>query len=87
MKKYKPYELIEVDWLDSCHLSGWSRLKNISFNKKDLMHQTSGYFFKETPYSVCIVQSKKMYPEENSSVDAMMEIPKVSILKVKKLKW
>lgn len=84
--KLKKWQMVEIDWLDSCHLSGWNRENNIDFARKDLEHKSCGYFLKETDYSLSVIQSRKSDTSvPNISVDALMEIPKVAILKIRKL--
>lgn len=84
--KMKKWQIIEIDWLDSCALGGWSR-DNLTYELKDLEHKTVGYFIKETDYSISVVQSRKnKVQEENTSIHSLMEIPKVAITKIKVIK-
>jgi len=84
--KLKKWQIIEIEWLDSCHLFGWTK-DNLDFEQKDLEHNTVGYFLKETEYSISVVQSRKHeVKEKGTSIDALMEIPKVAITKLSVLK-
>ncbi len=77
------WQIIEIDWLDSCSMSGWIK-DNLTYEQKDLEHKTVGYFIKETKYSIAVVQSRKFeVKEEGTSIGALMEIPKVAITKIK----
>lgn len=84
--KLEKWKIIEMDWLDSCHLSGWTK-DDLTYEQKDLEHKTVGYFIKETKYSISVVQSRKAeVKEKGTSIDALMEIPKVAITKIRILK-
>lgn len=84
--KLKKWQIIEIDWLDSCHLSGWTR-DDLTYELKDLEHKTAGYFLKETKYSINVVQSRKAeVKEKGTTIDALMEIPKVAITNVRLIK-
>jgi hypothetical protein len=81
--KIKKWQIIEIDWLDSCHLAGWTR-DEFDWDLKDLEHKTVGYFIKETKYSIAVIQSRKAeVKEKGTSVDALMEIPKVAVTKIR----
>lgn len=85
--KLEQWEKIEVEWLDSAHTSGWRSIKNVEENLKreELLHRTVGYLFKDTGYSLAIVQSIGPECKENDNirnVDAIMEIPKAAITKI-----
>lgn len=80
------WSIIEIDWLDSCHLSGWTR-DELDFQLKDLQHKTVGFFMKKTDYSISVVQSRKAeVKEKGTSIDALMEIPIVAISKIRIIK-
>ena len=81
--KYKQGEKLEIWWIDSCHLSGWRKIEDLDFDKRDLEHQSIGYLIKETNYSIAIIQSRSI---DGITCDALMEIPKCAIHKIKKLK-
>ena len=84
--KLKKWQIIEIEWLDSCHLSGWTR-DDLAFEQKDLEHNTIGYFIRETEYSISVVQSRKNeVKEKGTAINALMEIPKVAITKLSVLK-
>jgi hypothetical protein len=83
--KFKKWDVIEILWIDSCHVNGWNK-DNFDYDKADLEFRTVGYFLKETKYSIVVVQSsKRKTKDEGTSIDALMEIPKVAIEKMKKL--
>ena len=70
------------------HSPGWQFSKKAEEDilKEDLNQHTVGYFFKDTGYSVIVVQSYGN-PEKDGerNVDSLMEIPRVSITKIRKL--
>ena len=88
--KLKQWQKIEIVWVDSCHTSGWRNSSDFTKDKKPdepLWCSTMGYFIGYSPRSIKVVQSKQRYIKENgsSSVDAMMQIPKVAIISLRKL--
>jgi len=84
--KLKKWQIVEIEWLDSCSVNGWNKDNGISYQKSDLEHISVGYFLKETEYSIAVVQSiKKKVSEENTSINSIIEIPKVAISKIKLL--
>lgn len=86
MKKLKPYQKIEVEWLDSIHQSGWTYCDRIE--DQDLRCVTCGYFIKEDDNSISIIQSYRVLvlQDGSRSIDSIMNIPKKSILKQTPLK-
>ena len=84
--KLKKWQIIEIEWLDSGALSGWTK-DELDFKKKDLEYNTVGYFLKETDYSISVIQSRKhAVVEQGTSINALMEIPKVAITKLNIIK-
>lgn len=80
----KKYQIIEITWLDSLHSSGWRKEKWVPLTTlEDMTHKTIGYFLKENKRSIIVIQS---YREFENYVLGIMEIPKGSILEIKKLK-
>ena len=86
--KLNKWQIIEVEWIDSCHVFGWSKDSDYVFSDDDLVHNTIGYLLKETNYSIAMVQSRISKPSKTArnSVDALMEIPKCAIRKLRQLK-
>ena len=86
----KKYQIIEITWLDSLHLSGWQKGKNVQLTTlENMTHKTVGYFWAEDKKSIGVIQSfRKSETEEDTEedIDAFMEIPKGTILKIKKIK-
>lgn len=82
--KIKQDQIIEIDWVDSIHDSGWINKDDAKKNssEKNILHKTVGYFLQETKYSVSVFQSRGIGVE---NIDSTMEIPKVAIKKIKKL--
>ena len=83
--KFKKWDIIEITWVDSCSMSGWQK-DHFDYAKKDLEFKTVGYFLKENPHSIVVVQSvQRIQKPEGTSVNSLMEIPKVAIEKMRKL--
>lgn len=89
IKKFKKYQLLEIDWIDSVHDDGSWKRESFFAEDKDpddgCCQKTAGYFLRETPKTLMVIQSRQLY-ENNPLVDAMMQIPKVAISKIKELK-
>lgn len=84
--KLKKWQIIEIDWLDSVHDNGW-KFEDTAMERaqdKFLKHKTIGYFLKETKQFIAVVQSKSNDGEDKSNVDAVMQIPKAVIKKIKR---
>lgn len=73
-----------VTWLDSIHTSGWKHWEDYNTASTDLEHETIGFLMKETDYSYVLIQSRSA---DHSNVDAIMEIPKSSVIRFQKLKY
>ena len=86
--RLKPWTIIEIFWIDSMALSRWHHEDDARDSTKDddLKHKTVGYFFKATKASIAVVQSKSDYENKKGNVDAVMQIPRVAITKVRILK-
>jgi len=84
--KLKKWQKVEVFWEDSSHDSGWT--KEDEYKESDLDHSTCGYFLQYTKRTIQIVQSKGETEDFKGirMTDAMMQIPKKAILKIKKIK-
>ena len=66
-----------VRWLDSAATSRWNHRDSVKSEHKNLDHESVGYVFEETEYSLVLSQSQQ---RDGPMVDALMEIPKVAIL-------
>lgn len=83
--KLKRFQIIEIEWQDSCHASGWMAADKILYRDVDYEHRTVGYFLKETRHGIAVVQSRRDELTANVMVDAHMEIPKAAITRIRKL--
>lgn len=86
------WDRVEIRWLDSYRQHGWVPiLETDAYLETDhsLDHRTIGYFIGQTKRQVSVVQSSKTDKEliyhPETQVDAIMNIPKVCITKIKKL--
>ena len=66
-----------VRWTDSCGTSRWQHRDTVKSDPKNLDHESVGYVFEETPYSIVLLQSQQ---RAGPNVDSLMEIPKVAII-------
>lgn len=81
MKNIKKYQIIEIDWYDSMHTSGWTKESDIELTlEQDVLHKTVGYFIKQNKVTLLVVQSRN---NKHTYVDAIMEIPLKSIVRIK----
>ena len=86
MRSPQPFSIIHIQWIDSIHTAGGWQSESSTKSRRDwLLFETVGFLFKETTYSYVIVQSKHLYRDNDGSdsVDAVMEIPKCAVLKLK----
>ena len=83
-RELKKFDRIEIEWVDSLHNSGWIIESKVNLSGKELLHKTLGYFLKEDKVSVIVFQSFQINVDPKS-LDALMEIPKVAIKKIKKI--
>ena len=72
----EPSSIVEIRWVDSIQHSGW-RPRNDFAEDESLIHWTSGYLLKESDDRYFIAQS---FGLDFPNVDAVMEIPKCSVL-------
>lgn len=86
-KRYNKYDVILIKWLDSVHDSGWKRENELD-DEGEIEYETVGLYIGETKRTIKVVQSKCCGTsiENNYLVDALMQIPKVAILNIKKLR-
>ena len=84
--KLKKWQKIEVFWEDSSYNGGWT--EEDEYKKDSLDQSTCGYFLEERKGAIHIVQSRGYTKDLKRTliVDAMMQIPKKAILKIRKLK-
>ncbi|HDY68436.1 hypothetical protein LCGC14_2861820 [marine sediment metagenome] len=84
--KIKKYQIIEIEWLDSLHTTGWMKEESVQTTPLEKMkHKTLGYFLREDEKSLLVIQSYGNFIEGSPMVDGIMEIPKGCILRIKKL--
>lgn len=80
MSKYKEFEPLLIEWVDSHHMGGWIDLRESDFDDEDDLHiATVGFFVHEAQNSLIVVQSRKT---RGNYGDAIMTIPLVAITKV-----
>ena len=87
--KNKKWDLLEIIWLDSMgQESGWRYSRDLGLPDNEMLHYTVGYFLEETRRSVIVAQSQGTAKnlEGDVQVDNVMQIPKVSIEKIRKLR-
>lgn len=82
--RFRKWQVIEIDWVDSISRDRWAFEDDVELQDNDMYHKTIGYFFRETKESINVVQSKTNNGRKESSVLAVMTIPKVAIKKIKK---
>lgn len=81
-------QIIEIDWLDSCHQSGWLSESSVNNSIRDVSHRSIGYYLSEDKQQITFVQSYQNFgkKEDDRKVDAIMQIPKCAITKIRILK-
>lgn len=87
-KKIEKYSVVEIVWIDSVHSSGWRWEKSQTFgSKKEITHKTVGYLLDQNKQTTVVTQSMKIKIEEDGDrcIDAVMEIPNVAIVSIKKI--
>ena len=83
---YKKFDIIEIEWVDSQHTSGWIHESDYEFGLESIQHKMIGYFLNETKYLVAVVQSYCLKEYDGGhNIDSIMEIPKKFINKIKKI--
>ena len=87
IKKFKPKDILEILWVDSHHRFGWltpEGVEDFIVSKDQFTIHTVGYFLSDDKVFIYLVQSQdKQTP---SLIDAIVGIPKGTILKINKLK-
>lgn len=83
LKKPKLWDIVQIDWLDSMHTTGWLHWKDHDWNHEvnTLVHKSCGYVAQITEQSISLVQSfNDQWKDGNPAlVDAVMTIPRCSI--------
>ena len=76
--------MLRIEWMDSCgHNNGrWTQAKDLEFKREHILYESVGFLLKETEYSIVIIQSMGLHPDDQDHVDAVMEIPKIAISKM-----
>ena len=72
-------KLIEVDWLDSSGMNGWTHDKS----EQNLRCKSIGYVLGETKQGITIASHFSF----NGSVNSPMTIPKVAITKIRVIRY
>ncbi len=80
----KPYQIVEVDWVDSLHARGWMKEDEVQLSGDHMLHRTLGYVLRDSKDALLLIQSYQinLQPRE---VDGVMEIPRVAIKRLRKL--
>ena len=77
--KYKKYQPIIIKWLDSVTENGWNR-DDYFDNENSIEQETIGMFSRETKRTIQVYQSRGI--DGSKLVNAMIQIPKCSIIKI-----
>lgn len=88
--KLKKWQPVEIFWVDSYRTHGWISLEEANVDEDySLDHRTIGYFVGETSRQITVCQSSKtnedLISEPETNIDAVMNIPKVAITKIRKI--
>lgn len=79
--------MVWIRWIDSTHTSGWKpRYDAPAATLEDMLCESVGFLIHDTEHSIGIIQSKTGL-DDHDEIDAIMEIPKVAIQKMKYLKF
>ena len=81
---HKKFDLVRIDWVDSMHDSGWQKLSEFNAVEEQMMHRTVGYVVYESRTTLGVCQSYGVN-RKDPTIDAVMQVPKVAIKKIKKL--
>ena len=89
--KFVKWQKVEIEWLDSYRTHGWLQLQEAMIDEDySLDHRTMGYYLGETKRQISVCQSSKtdknLISEPETQIDAVMNIPKSCIIRVRKLK-
>ena len=74
-------QLVEVEWVDSTHVGGWSKTDDVvaEATNKTVVCKTVGYLLAKEPDRVAVVQN--MSRDEEIS-DSLMIIPAQSVMRI-----
>lgn len=76
------WDIVQIDWLDSMHTSGWLKWEDITWGQqKCLQHKTVGYLAAQDKVSVTVIQSFQDHWQDGhpANIDAVMTIPRSAI--------
>lgn len=81
----KPFDRVEIEWLDSGSWSGWRRMEDVirEVNEDNLIHYSTGYLLFDSDKGVCIVQS---HTDEKGMVADVLIVPQVAVVKTRLLR-
>lgn len=91
LPKFKHWEVIVLDWVDSMHSSKWRSSDEAIEDVNDdswLKHHTIGFFLHESKESITVIQSlgrEYSYDKNIRNVDGCMTIPKIAVTRVRRL--
>lgn len=71
---------LEILWIDAGQTTEWQQSDHVL--SEDLLVKTIGYFWQEGKNYIAVIQS---YTNDEGQIDAIMQIPKVCIKKIKKV--
>lgn len=83
MKNPRLWDIVQIDWLDSMHSSGWHCTTDVDWKGRSsiLPHKSVGYLAYRDRQSVTLVQSITDTWEDGrpTNVDAIMTIPRCAV--------
>lgn len=77
---YKKYQILDIDWVDANQTTDWQDPDYVL--PPDLGTHTVGFFWEENEDWIAVLQS---YTTDRTQIDAIMQIPKVTIREIRKL--
>lgn len=90
MAKIKRWTLVEIEWVDSCHTSGWTTVEGYDWkDHADSLHnKTTGYVAHRDKETIAVVQSHqdKWTHGHPRTMDAIMMIPLCAVKRMTVLK-
>jgi hypothetical protein len=78
------FTIVEINWLDSVHGTGWHHLEDLTTDIKSIPHSTVGYCVHYDKDSIIVVQSKST-EKDHPSIDSTMQIPRCCIKSIRTL--
>lgn len=87
MSKYTKWEPLEITWVDSHMIHGWTRVEEAGIDEDySLDHRSIGYFVGETKRQITICQSSKtdedLITHPETSICGVFSIPKKCIVEI-----